>query len=65
LQQGCDEAKPEDIVLEEFQKGYLLNGVPLRHSKVRVNKLPEKKQEDSGEKKEEKKEEKKKAEEKK
>jgi molecular chaperone GrpE len=37
------EAKPEEqenVVLEEFQKGYKLNGRVIRPSKVVVNKLP-------------------------
>ena len=29
--------KPEDTVLEEFQKGYILNDRVLRHSKVKVS----------------------------
>jgi len=29
--------KPEDTVLEEFQKGYMLNDKVLRHSKVKVS----------------------------
>ncbi len=32
--------KPDDIVLEEFQKGYTVNGRVLRPSRVVVNKLP-------------------------
>ena len=29
--------KPEDTILEEFQKGYMLNDKVLRHSKVKVS----------------------------
>ena len=29
--------KPEEIILEEFQKGYMLNDKVLRHSKVKVS----------------------------
>lgn len=36
-----DPDKEEDTVLEEFQKGYKLNGRVIRPSKVIVNKLPE------------------------
>lgn len=36
-----DPEKEEDAVLEEFQKGYKLNGRVIRPSKVIVNKLPE------------------------
>ena len=35
----CIKEKENGIILEEFQKGYLLNGKVLRHSKVKVNKL--------------------------
>ena len=38
LMQGCDESRQEDCVLEELQKGYLLNERVLRHSKVKINK---------------------------
>lgn len=38
LMQGKDEEKEEGTVLEEFQKGYTLNGKVLRHAKVKVNK---------------------------
>ncbi len=38
---GKDKEKNEDIVLEEFQKGYLFNGRVLRHSKVKINRLGE------------------------
>ena len=36
----ADSEKPENIVLEEFQKGYKLNGTVIRPSRVIVNKLP-------------------------
>ena len=29
--------KPEEAILEEFQKGYLLNGGVIRHSKVKIS----------------------------
>ena len=32
-----DSDKPEETVLEEFQKGYLLNDKVLRHSKVKIS----------------------------
>lgn len=35
-----DPEKEENIVLEEFQKGYKLNGRVLRPSRVIINKLP-------------------------
>ena len=34
-----DESKEEDIVLDEFQAGYTLNGKVIRYAKVIVNKL--------------------------
>lgn len=34
-----DESKENDIILEEFQAGYMLNGKVIRYSKVVVNKL--------------------------
>ena len=34
---------PEDHIIEEFQKGYTLNGRVIRPSKVKVAKKPEKK----------------------
>ncbi len=34
---------PEDYIVEEFQKGYTLNGRVIRPSKVKVAKKPEKK----------------------
>jgi len=39
VMQGFEKGKGEGIVLEELQKGYLLNGKVLRHAKVKVNKL--------------------------
>lgn len=39
VMQGKDEKKGDDVVLEELQKGYALNGRVLRHAKVKVNKL--------------------------
>lgn len=46
-----DADKEDNIVLEEFQKGYLLNGKVIRPGKVAVNKLPvvEPKQEEQSE----------------
>lgn len=38
MMQGNDNSKEEGVVLEEFQKGYLLDGIVLRHAKVKVNK---------------------------
>lgn len=34
-----DESKENDVILEEFQAGYTLNGKVIRYSKVVVNKL--------------------------
>lgn len=34
-----DESKENDIILDEFQAGYMLNGKVIRYSKVVVNKL--------------------------
>ena len=42
MQTRCQEDKPENIILEEFQKGYTFNEQVLRPSKVIVNKLPTK-----------------------
>jgi len=39
VMQEKDGKKGDDIVLEELQKGYALNGRVLRHAKVKVNKL--------------------------
>jgi len=41
MQTLTDEFK-EDTILEEFAKGYMLNGKVIRYSKVRVSKLKEK-----------------------
>jgi molecular chaperone GrpE len=41
MTQQSDPEKEENIVLEEFQKGYKLNGRVIRPSRVIVNKLPE------------------------
>jgi molecular chaperone GrpE len=38
--QGNDPKKPEQVVLEELQKGYVLGNTVLRHAKVKVNILP-------------------------
>jgi molecular chaperone GrpE len=38
LMQECIKEKENEIVLEEFQKGYLLNGKVLRAAKVKINK---------------------------
>lgn len=38
LMQDKQEAKEEGIILEEFQKGYILDSQVIRHSKVKVNK---------------------------
>ncbi|MBN1125129.1 MAG: nucleotide exchange factor GrpE [Sedimentisphaerales bacterium] len=40
VMQRYEEGKPDGIVLEEFQAGYLLNGQTLRPAKVIVNKVP-------------------------
>ena len=29
--------KPDETILEEFQKGYMLNDKVLRHSKVKIS----------------------------
>ncbi|MDO8626952.1 MAG: nucleotide exchange factor GrpE, partial [Candidatus Diapherotrites archaeon] len=42
LMQGADEKQKDEAVLEEFQKGYTFRGKVIRHSKVKVNKLPDK-----------------------
>ncbi len=36
-----DNSKKDNLVLEELQKGYMLNGTVLRHAKVKINKLEE------------------------
>jgi len=48
MTQQSDPDKEENTVLEEFQKGYRLNGRIIRPSRVIVNKLPEEKQGDGG-----------------
>ena len=40
IMQKTEPDKPDNIVLEEFQAGYTLNGQPLRPARVAVNKLP-------------------------
>jgi molecular chaperone GrpE len=40
IMQRAEPEKEENIVLEEFQKGYKLNGRVIRPSRVIVNKLP-------------------------
>jgi molecular chaperone GrpE len=40
ITQKAESEKEENIVLEEFQKGYKLNGRVIRPSRVIVNKLP-------------------------
>jgi molecular chaperone GrpE len=40
IMRKTDSGKEDNIVLEEFQKGYILNGKVLRPGKVAVNKLP-------------------------
>jgi len=42
MMQEETDAHPEDHVLEEFQKGYTLNGRVIRPSKVKVAKKPKK-----------------------
>ena len=39
LMTGHEEGKEDDLVLEEFQKGYTLNNKVLRPAKVKVNKI--------------------------
>lgn len=36
---GSESDKPDDVVLEEFQAGFKLDGKVIRHSVVKVNKL--------------------------
>lgn len=36
---GNEQDKPDDIILEEFQAGFILDGKVIRHSVVKVNKL--------------------------
>jgi hypothetical protein len=38
--QRAEPDREENIVLEEFQKGYKLNGRVIRPSRVIINKLP-------------------------
>lgn len=40
LMQKAEQDQPENIVLQEFQRGYKVNGQVIRPSKVIVNKLP-------------------------
>jgi molecular chaperone GrpE len=40
IMQRAELQEPDDVVLEEFQKGYKLNSRVIRPSKVVVNKLP-------------------------
>ena len=40
VMQKAEKDQPDNIVLEEFQKGYAINGQALRPAKVVVNKLP-------------------------
>ncbi len=39
LMQGKDDNKKNNEIIEEFQKGYMLNNQVIRHSKVKVNKI--------------------------
>jgi len=39
MMQRTEEGKPDNVVLEEFQSGYTLNGQVIRPSRVIVNKL--------------------------
>jgi len=53
MMQKTEPEEQDNIVLEEFQKGYKLNGRVIRPSKVIVNKLTEdrgQKTEDGGQK---------------
>jgi molecular chaperone GrpE len=52
---GNDTSKDDNFVLEEFQKGYILDGIVLRHAKVKVNRHFEQAEEKSCEEKKEKK----------
>ncbi len=38
LMQGNDKEKKDNEIIEEFQKGYMLNEQVIRHTKVKVNK---------------------------
>lgn len=42
VSQKAESEKQDNIVLEEFQKGYKLNGRVIRPSRVIINKLPDK-----------------------
>ncbi|MBE0536649.1 MAG: nucleotide exchange factor GrpE [Phycisphaerae bacterium] len=46
IMQRTEEDQPDNVVLEEFQNGYTLNGQVIRPAKVVVNKLPESPAED-------------------
>lgn len=48
MMQKTEREQEENIVLEEFQKGYRLNGRVIRPSKVIVNKIEEALQQESG-----------------
>ena len=41
IMQRTQEDQPDNVVLEEFQSGYTLNGQVIRPAKVIVNKLPQ------------------------
>jgi molecular chaperone GrpE len=43
VSQRAESEKEENVVLEEFQKGYKLNGRVIRPSRVIINKLPDEK----------------------
>jgi len=45
MMQRAEDGRQEDDILEEFQKGYKLNGRVIRPTKVIVNKLPQPQQE--------------------
>ena len=47
IMQKTDPAGQDSVVLEEFQKGYKLNGRVIRPTKVIVNKLPSEQQTES------------------
>jgi molecular chaperone GrpE len=49
-----EESEKDGMVIEELQKGYALNGTVIRHSKVKVGKKIESKEENEGKKGEEK-----------
>jgi molecular chaperone GrpE len=58
MMQRSEDDKEEGIILEEFQKGYRLNGLVIRPNKVVVNKLSAEMSEESGQETEEPEEEK-------